>query len=248
MHDLARSPRRSLVGLTAARPPAAAGPESGPDLKLPGSVQGGGGGGGSGGTLAAATSPEKALDAVLAISRDLSAAPTLRALLCAALRAAAELVRAQQAVIYLTGEDDGSVLIVHFPQDELGTRDKSGLEVLRLPRNSRSTGPGVAGHVLLSGAAARVDSAQDDNRFSAEVDRAPGYIVESLICAPVLSAPGKPIGAVTLANKLSSRPGPTESTPRPFDANDERCLALLCSLLGPALERQMLRDDDFYRR
>ena len=56
------------------------------------------------------------------------------------------------------------------------------------------------------------------------------------------------IAAVTLANKLSSRPGPTESTPRPFDANDERCLALLCSLLGPALERQMLRDDDFYRR
>ena len=82
------------------------------------------------------------------------------------------------------------------------------------------------------------------------MDRAPGYIVESLICAPVLSAAGKPIGAVTLANKLSSRPGPTESTsmPRPFDANDERCLALLCSILGPALERQMLRDDEFYRR
>ena len=107
---------------------------------------------------------------MLAISRDLSAAPTLRALLCAALRAAAALVRAQQAVVYLTGEDDGSVLIVHLPQDELGTRDKSELEVLRLPRYSRSTGSGVAGHVLLSGAAARVDSAQDDSRFSAEVD------------------------------------------------------------------------------
>ena len=170
MHDLARrSPRRSLVGPAAARPPATAGPEPEPGLKLPGSVQGGGGGGG-GGTLASATSPGKALDAVLAISRDLSAAPTLRALLCAALRAAAALVRAQQAVVYLTGEDDGSVLIVHLPQDELGTRDKSELEVLRLPRYSRSTGPGVAGHVLLSGAAARVDSAQDDSRFSAEVD------------------------------------------------------------------------------
>ena len=65
-----------------------------------------------------------------------------------------------------------------------------------------------------------------------------------------LSAAGKPIGAITLANKLASRPAPTgtESAPRPFDAHDERCLALLCSLLGPALERQMLRDDDFYRR
>ena len=109
---------------------------------------------------------DKALDAVLAISRDLSAAPTLRALLCATLRAAATLARAQQAVIYLTGEDDGSMLIVLFPQDELGTRDRSELEVLRLPY----VGPGVAGHVLRSGAAARVDSAQEDSRFSAEVD------------------------------------------------------------------------------
>ena len=66
----------------------------------------------------------------------------------------------------------------------------------------------------------------------------------------MLSAAGKPIGAITLANKLASQPAPTgtESAPRPFDAHDERCLALLCSLLGPALERQMLRDDDFYRR
>ena len=66
----------------------------------------------------------------------------------------------------------------------------------------------------------------------------------------VLSAAGQPIGAITLANKLASQPAPTgtESAPRPFETHDERCLALLCSLLGPALERQMLRDDDFYRR
>ena len=109
----------------------------------------------------------------------------------------------------------------------------------------------MAGHVLLSGAAVRVDSARDDSRFSAEVDRAPGYIVESLVCAPVLSAAGRPIGAVTLANKVQPHKqhavaAPVE--PRPFDANDERCLALFCSLLGPALERQMLKDDEFYCR
>ena len=158
MRELARgSPPRHAAGLAAARPPAAGGLEAGLGATPLSSVRGE--------SLVAATSPEGALDAVLAISRDLSAAPTLRGLLCAALRAAAALVRAQQAVVYLTGEDDGSLLVVLLPQDELGTRDESELEVLRLPR----VGPGVAGHVLLSGVTVRVDRARGGVRARARV-------------------------------------------------------------------------------
>eukprot|EP00908_Phaeocystis_cordata_P004418 Transcript_14800.p2 GENE.Transcript_14800~~Transcript_14800.p2 ORF type:complete len:321 (+),score=163.28 Transcript_14800:865-1827(+) len=200
---------------------------------------------GSSGTLATTATAPSALDAVLAISRDLGAAPSLRALLCTALRAADSLVRTQQATVYLTGEDDGSLLVVCTPQDEMGCKARGELDVLRL----QGVGSGVAAHVLATGTPAKVETADTDKRFNAKIDRAPGYVVHSLICAPVLSAAGKPIAAVTLVNKVSERWQPGQrAEPRPFDADDERCLALLCSLLGPALERQHIKDDEFYRQ
>ena len=92
----------------------------------------------------------------------------------------------------------------------------------------------------------------DDRRFDAEVDRAPGYVVDNLCCAPVLSALGETLGAVQLANKVSERWRPgrhdVQAEPRPFDAADERALALMCAILGPALERQLLSNERFYTR
>ena len=171
-----------------------------------------------------------------------------RELLCAALHAAARLVRTQQATIYLAGEDDGSLLIISSPQDELGNRLQTELEVIRLPR----IGPGVAGAVLLSGHSATVPHASQDKRFDPEVDRAPGYVVDNLLCAPVSSALGKPIAAVQLANKVSERwqPGKHDAhvEPRAFDPSDERTLALFCAMLGPVLERQQLSMERFYTR
>ena len=60
------------------------------------------------------------------------------------------------------------------------------------------------------------------------------------------------LAAVQLANKVSERwqPGRHDAhvEPRPFDAADERSLALFCAMLGPVLERQLLSNERFYAR
>ena len=52
------------------------------------------------------------------------------------------------------------------------------------------------------------------------------------------------MAAVQLCNKVKDRRSQVRVAV-PFDQGDLRALGLLCSLLGPALERQLLLDREF---
>ena len=105
-------------------------------------------------------------------------------------------------------------------------------------------GPGVVGHVLRSAEQSHVPIAKEDMRFDPSVDKAPGYVVTSIICAPVIGSNGMPLAAVQLCNKVKDRRQQARVA-EPFNADDIGALGLLCSILGPALERQLLLDRDF---
>ena len=71
----------------------------------------------------------------------------------------------------------------------------------------------------------------------AAVDYAAGYVVQSLVCAPVVDGGGRAIGAVELLNRLRD-----EEEVTPFDANDATALGLFAAIVGPCLERQLMAD------
>ena len=99
---------------------------------------------------------------------------------------------------------------------------------------------GVAGAAIAGGVAVRVDDAAADESFDPAVDYAAGYVVQSLICAPVVDGGGRAIGAVELLNRLRVEEDEEEVTP--FDANDATALGLFAAIVGPCLERQLMAD------
>ena len=104
-------------------------------------------------------------------------------------------------------------------------------------------GPGIVGHVITSGETYMAPDAPHDLYFDPSVDRAPGYVVNSLLCAPVIGTQGRAIGAVQLCNKVRDRRQQVRVT-ESFEKSDMRVLSILCSVLGPTLERQLLLDRD----
>ena len=190
--------------------------------------------------LAALPTGPAVIDAVLSMTTDLSLATSLRQLLCSTLRISHRLTTALHAAIFIVGEDDGSMLYVAYPQDEHGNTIESDLDTSRLAE----VGPGIVGHVITSGETVMVSNASDDLRFDPSVDRAPGYVVNSLMCAPVIGAQGKPIAAVQLCNKVRDRRQQVR-VPEAFEKMDLRVLGILCAVLGPSLDRQLILDREF---
>jgi len=132
------------------------------------------------------------------------------------------------------------MLYVAYPQDEHGNTIESDLDTARISE----VGPGIVGHVVTKCETVMVPNAPDDLRFDPSVDRAPGYVVNSLMCAPVVGAQGQPIAALQLCNKVRDRRQQVR-VPESFEKQDLRVLAILCSVLGPALDRQLLLDREF---
>ena len=83
-----------------------------------------------------------------------------------------------------------------------------------------------------------------DGPLDAALDRAPGYVVSGVLCAPVAGAQGRVLGAVMLCNRLNAEKSSANCMPAEFSAVDERSLSLFTSMLGPVLERA-LREDYF---
>ena len=120
------------------------------------------------------------------------------------------------------------------PHDELGKAILSELEVTRIGDAKH----GIVGRVLSSNTLAMVQDVRNDPDFDKAVDSAPGYVVSSLLCAPVSgSTPGRVLAAVLICNK-----GKMDDEPPEFNQLDADALTLLATLLGPCLERQLLRE------
>ena len=190
---------------------------------------------GNGPTLVALPNSGPPIQLITAIMSEMGSSASLRMLLSAALKAASRLVPAQKVSIYVAGiEDDGSMVRAAQPHDELGKAILSELEVTRIGDAKH----GIVGRVLSSNTLAMVQDVRNDPDFDKAVDSAPGYVVSSLLCAPVSgSTPGRVLAAVLICNK-----GKMDDEPPEFNQLDADALTLLATLLGPCLERQLLRE------
>ena len=136
-------------------------------------------------------------DSVLVMVNEIIFAKNLRQLLCTTLRIAHRLTTSLHTALFIVSEDDNSMLYIANPQDEHGNSVEDELETSRVSE----VGPGIVGHVITSGETYMAPDAPHDLYFDPSVDRAPGYVVNSLLCAPVIGTQGRAIGAVQLCNK-----------------------------------------------
>jgi len=169
------------------------------------------------------------LDIFFAVSQELSVPSSLRSLLGNALRSCKRLVPVQSASIFLTGEDDGSMLRVGLVHDDLGNIIQGELAVVRI----RDVRMGLVGHTLLTNRPTIVQDTAADANFDPYVDCAPGYVVRSVLGAPIAGSHGRLLGAVQLCNRLTAAGGTT----RDFSNEDERAAVIFARMLAAPLER-----------
>jgi adenylate cyclase len=121
-----------------------------------------------------------------------------------------------------------STLFLHDPvRDELWSRVAEGMETreIRIPSHV-----GIAGESFTRRTAIVIDDAYADPRFNPAVDRATGFRTRSILCVPVVSRHGIPIGVVQVLNHRIGG----------FSARDQRRLENLAAQSAIALENARL--------
>ncbi len=164
------------------------------------------------------------LDALLAVSRAMSAERDVVRLLSLILDAAKE----------LTGADRGSVFLVDEQRGELWTRVAQGAEPIRIPMGS-----GIVGAVIDSDDVINIADAYDHPRFNPEHDERSGYRTTSVLCVPLRNHEERVIGALQVLNKAAGGA---------FTAYDEHILMALGSNAAIALDTAQLIASDHERQ
>lgn len=131
------------------------------------------------GALAGALRPDGA-DRLLT-----SIAETARRLLGARACSLALLTEEQDELVYTTAAGDGAEVVTG----------------LRMP-----AGRGIAGWVVQSGQPVAVSDVRQDPRFAPDIARATGYLPQTIVAVPVISAGGV-LGVLSVLDRDASRPG-----------------------------------------
>jgi sigma-B regulation protein RsbU (phosphoserine phosphatase) len=163
-------------------------------------------------------STQRELDAMLSVSRNISADVALDDLLALIVH---ELVRAVQA-------ERGAIYLVTPDQKELYSHvlsDSTGLTEIRL-----AMGEGLAGHVAATGEVLNVPNAYADPRFNADFDRRTGRKTHSILTTPMRNPHGTIVGVVQVLNKDEG----------PFTERDERLLAAMATQAAISIENARL--------
>ncbi len=106
--------------------------------------------------------------------------------------------RMAEAATRLFACDRATIFLWDRPHKLLVGRPALGMEhnELRVPDNA-----GVVGRVVQSGAAERVDRADDRTAIHGAVDKQTGYTTETILCVPLETPDGETLGAFELLNK-----------------------------------------------
>jgi Nif-specific regulatory protein len=130
---------------------------------------------------------------------------------------------ADRGTLFLTDPETGELYskVAHLPE---------------LPEIRLQPGQGIAGEVATTGAPIMIRDAQRDRRFFGEVDRATGYLTQSLLCVPVRDRQPDPkaraiLGVIEVLNKR---------TGQAFDDADQRLLEQLAAQVADALSEAHL--------
>ncbi len=146
----------------------------------------------------------------------------LEELLALIVTAAAEVVGAERATLYLR---EGESLVSHVKiGDELAT--------IAMP-----IGHGIAGYAAKTGKVVRVANAHRDARFDPSWDDKSGYHTRSLLAAPILADGGEAIGVLQALNKR------VDGEPKPFSRYDAELLEALAAQAAVSIGKARLFDD-----
>ncbi|MEA1937869.1 MAG: GAF domain-containing protein, partial [Pseudomonadota bacterium] len=99
-----------------------------------------------------------------------------------------ETVRAERCTVFLFDDDT----------DELFSRVLVGQQIgeIRMPAEA-----GIAGAVFRTNQAEIISNAYKDDRFNPDIDERTGFKTRNMLCAPLVSHDGAPIGVVQVLNK-----------------------------------------------
>ena len=143
--------------------------------------------------------------------------------------------RVVEGAVYITGAEEGSLLLVDKRTGELYLRASQGLGE-RFARGFRlKVNESVAGQVVQTGKPIRIESVPEDQGLKIKT----GYLVKSLLNVP-LKAGRQVVGVLSVTNKISSRP---------FTDNDEKLLSALAdyaaiSIVNAQLFQQLAASRD----
>lgn len=121
-----------------------------------------------------------------------------------------------------------SVFLYDPARHELYSRVATETSEIRFPADR-----GLAGSCVQAGCIVNVRDAYADERFNRDIDRRTGFRTRSVLCVPLRSYDGRLVGVLQALNKHAG----------PFDAHDEEVAQALGSLVGVALQRQMLLEE-----
>lgn len=164
--------------------------------------------------------PRSRLDALVAASVALNAAPDLGALLRRILDLATEHVGAERGALFLVDPETGGLTADIFHGEEVAR--------IRLAR-----GRGLAGEVAETGRPVRIPDAYADPRFDPSVDATTGYRTRSLLVVPLRHRGGGVVGVLEVLNKRAGA----------FDADDEAFLEAFGAQAAVALETARLVEE-----
>jgi Nif-specific regulatory protein len=159
------------------------------------------------------------LEAIVQIAQRWNQSHQMESLLADIAEAAARLLGADRASIFLW--DRAGRTLVGRPA--LGVENNE----LRIPDDA-----GVVGQVVQTGQTRRVDVAVDPDSIDHQVDARLGYRTKTLLCVPLRGASGERFGAFELINKLSGS----------FTDEDEAALTELAAHAAVALENAQDRE------
>jgi signal transduction histidine kinase len=121
-----------------------------------------------------------------------------------------------------------------FLLDEIGEQltfwALQGTEEGELEGTKMPSGRGIVGWVIEKQEAARVDDAQNDSRFFAQIDKEVGFETRNLLCAPLTVRGDRKLGAVQVLNKVSGH----------FCQEDVLFLEQFCSQMALAIDNARL--------
>ncbi len=154
------------------------------------------------------------LDITTAISKELEVKPLLR--------------KVMESVTQFL-EADRSTLFLHDPRtNDLWSQVAQGVAEIRFPCHL-----GIAGSVFQSGETINIPDAYADDRFNPAFDKKTGYRTRTILCMPVQTKAGDPIGVIQVLNKAGG----------PFTQRDERRLEAFGAQAAIAIENARLFEE-----
>lgn len=157
------------------------------------------------------------LQAVLEVSRDITATNELLPLLRKVEQAALRVLDCERATVFLYDRE----------RHELVSRVSTGVDEIRF-----SADQGIAGEVVRTGHIINVPDAYADPRFNPEIDRKTGFRTRNMVTFPLLGFDKSTVGVLQVLNKHDGH----------FDPWDHDLVETFGAQIGVAVQRQILLD------